>query len=171
MTDEQKNIPLRELSPLPETPATEHPAPLDANREQLPSPEAGIVMQKESFLDETIESLKQTLRISRKPRQKQIPQVRDDLTVKIEHIMQAGLEDAYRELPVVKQQEFKIKGEETAQAIRGLMKSTHVKIKKIFKLLMEWLKLLPGINRFYLEQEAKIKADRIVGLKNFDTRR
>ncbi len=173
MTDEQKKImPLRETLPQPETVVSkEIPAIPDTTAEQLGTPEAGIEITKESFLDETIESLKQTLRISRKPKQSPIPTVRDELTVKIEHVMQAGLEDAFRELSVVKQQEFKVKGEETARAIRQLLRSTHVKIKKIFALLMEWLKLLPGINRYYLEQEAKIKADRIMGLKDFDQRR
>jgi hypothetical protein len=30
---------------------------------------------------------------------------------------------------------------------------------------LQWLKLLPGVNRFFLEQEAKIKTDRIIHLK------
>ena len=45
------------------------------------------------------------------------------------------------------------------------MKSTKVKVKKILKLILEWLRILPGINRFFLEQEAKIKTDRIIQLK------
>ena len=59
-------------------------------------------------------------------------------------------------------QEFKIKGEETAGKIRELLKSTHIKVKKIFRLIYEWLRLLPGVNKFFLEQEAKIKTDNIV---------
>ena len=42
--------------------------------------------------------------------------------------------------------------------------ATTGKAKKIFQLILEWLKLLPGINRFFLEQEAKIKTDRIIHL-------
>ena len=40
-----------------------------------------------------------------------------------------------------------------------------MKIKKIFELLLQWLKLLPGVNKFFLEQEAKIKVDQIMSLR------
>lgn len=174
MTDElKKNLPpLSEAATIGsrESFPVEAPPSLDTNQEQLGTPEAGIQISKEGFLEETIDSLKHTLRISKRPRSTRVVQVRDDLTVKVEHIMQAGLEEAYRELPIVKQQEFKIKGEQTAQAVRQLLRATHVKVKKIFKLILEWLRLLPGINKFYLEQEAKIKADRIASLKDFDHR-
>jgi len=93
------------------------------------------------------------------------PFVRDELTREVEAIMSEGMVEAYKALSPVKQQEFKIKGEETAQEIRALLLSTKVKVKKIFELLFDWLKLLPGVNKFFLEQEAKIKAERIVRLK------
>jgi len=94
-----------------------------------------------------------------------IPQVRDELTREVETIMENGLEDAYKELSPLQQQEFKIKGEQTAIEIRNMLRSAHVRVKSIFKLLLEWLKLLPGVNRFFLEQEAKIKAERILSLR------
>jgi len=31
---------------------------------------------------------------------------------------------------------------------------------------LDWLKILPGVNKFFLEQEAKIKTDKILALKN-----
>lgn len=123
--------------------------------------------EKESFLDETIDALRQMLR-KKKPRPTTIPQVKDKVTVQVENIMAEGLDDAYRELSPIKQQEFKLKGEETAQTIRLLLRSTHVKVKKIFRLLLEWLKLLPGISQFFLVQEAKIKADKIIALKEYN---
>ncbi len=95
-----------------------------------------------------------------------IPQVRDEIMVRVEKIMEENLADAYGALDVAHKQEFKIKGEVTAAAIRELLNKTKVKIKKIFQLILEWLLLLPGVNHFYLEQEAKIKADRILALKN-----
>lgn len=93
-----------------------------------------------------------------------IPTVKDLITNKIEKIMEEDLQEIYKTLPPIAQQEFKIKGEETATKIRELLKSTHVKIKKIFQLIVEWLKVLPGINQFFLEQEAKIKTDKIIML-------
>ncbi len=93
------------------------------------------------------------------------PFVRDELTLEVEQIMSEGMLEAFKALPPVKQQEFKMKGEETAREIRTLLLSTKVKVKKIFELILDWLKILPGINKFFLEQEAKIKAERIIRLK------
>ncbi len=98
----------------------------------------------------------------------QIPQVRDEITIKVENILEEGLKDVFKELSPVERQKFKIQGEETAFKIRDLLKSTHLKVKNIFQLILEWLKMLPGINRFFLEQEAKIKADKIITLKDLN---
>jgi hypothetical protein len=92
--------------------------------------------------------------------------VRDTITVEVEKIMEEGLRDAFVKLPLSDREMFKIKGEQTAYKIRDQLRASHVKVKKIFALLLEWLKLLPGVNRFFLEQEAKIKADKILSLHN-----
>jgi|AntAceMinimDraft_4_1070372.scaffolds.fasta_scaffold03974_7 hypothetical protein len=125
-----------------------------------------VKKQKEApkNLENRIDLLKKKLR-KQKDKKKEIPLVKDELTQRIEELMETGIEDAYAELSPIEQQEFKIKGEETAWKIRQALKKTHVKIKEIFKLLFEWLKMLPGINKFFLEQEAKIKADKIFSLK------
>jgi hypothetical protein len=117
-------------------------------------------------MDSAIDTLIKKLRKPKKRKPTKIPQVRDELTVEVEKLLEEGLEDAYKEMTPIQQQEFKIKGEKTALEIRSLLKGTHVKIKKIFLLIIEWLKIIPGLNRFFLEQEAKIKADKIIALKN-----
>lgn len=117
--------------------------------------------EKEGFLDETIESLKNTLRRTKK-KPTAIPQVRDAVALQVEKIMEEGLADAYREMTPLQQQEFKIEGEKTALKIRNLITAGRAKVKKIFQLIIKWLKLLPGVNKFFLEQEAKIKTDKIV---------
>lgn len=90
----------------------------------------------------------------------------DELSIKIEKILEEGLNDPYQRLSPIAKQEFKLKGEQTARKIRDLMRGGRIKIKKILKLILEWLKMLPGVNRFFLEQEAKIKAEKIIALKN-----
>jgi len=95
-----------------------------------------------------------------------VPKLRDATTVRVEKIMEEGLREAYEKMSPIAKQEFKIKGEETAEKIGQLLKKTHVKVRKIFTLIFEWLKMIPGVNYFFLEQEAKIKADRILALKN-----
>lgn len=95
---------------------------------------------------------------------KPIPVVQDETVLKIEKILESGLGDQFAKLSPIAKQEFKIKGEETAIKIKDLMQSTHIKIKKILYLIIEWLKILPGVNKFFLEQEAKIKTDLLVEL-------
>lgn len=123
------------------------------------------IEKEDSFLEETIDSLKNTLKRNKK-KPTIIPQVKDAVTEQIEKIMEEDLGDAFRELTPVQKQAFKIKGEETAWEIRKMIKTTHFKVKNIFRLILEWLKMLPGINRFFLEQEAKIKTDKILTLKD-----
>jgi len=152
----------------PQAPVAEHlPATIPEQgaeiilpKEQITPPETG-----EGFLDETITGMKKILKRPKKQKPTTIPQVRDEITVTVENIMSEGLKEAFQELSITEQQQFKIKGEETALKIRDLLKATHVKVKKIFQLILDWLKMLPGINRFFLEQEAKIKADKIIALK------
>lgn len=165
----QPNKPVENLSPNPEqlNPPIESAVPSPEQQFEAPEqkPET-LEIQKEGFLEETIEGLKNKLRSSKK-KPHIIPNVRDALTVEVEKVMEEGLKDAFKELTPIQRQEFKIKGEETAYKIRDLLRATHVKVKKIVKLIIEWLKMLPGVNRFFIEQEAKIKTDKIIALKNF----
>jgi hypothetical protein len=91
---------------------------------------------------------------------------KDSVMVKIEKIMEEGLNDSYQRLSPVAKQEFKLKGEQAASQIRELLKSARIKVKKILRLILDWLRILPGVNHFFLEQEAKIKTDKIIALKN-----
>lgn len=122
------------------------------------------VKPEEEDVSETVNKIKDSLSSSKSKKRGGKQKIQDELTEEIEEVMEEGLKDAYKELTPVQQQEFKIKGEETAIEIRKLFKQGKAKIKKIFKLIFEWLKTLPGINKFYLEQEAKIKADKIFHL-------
>lgn len=88
----------------------------------------------------------------------------DEVARRVEKILEEDLSDAFGRLSPLAQQEFKLKGEQASKKIRELLRSTHLKVKKIFHLIFEWLRLLPGINHFFLEQEAKIKTDRIIQL-------
>ena len=156
-----KQTPAVEATPETQAAPSETQTELPAKKEQETQP----LTVEDNSLEGRIDTLKKKLR-RKKKKDLQLPKVKDELTERIEHVMQEGLADAYMELTPIQQQEFKIKGEEVAWKIRQLMKKTHVKIKEIFKLLMEWLKMLPGINSFFLEQEAKIKADKIMSIKN-----
>lgn len=83
----------------------------------------------------------------------------------IENILEEKLGEIYQSMDSIRQKEFKEKGEEAAFKISILINQAKIKIREILKLIIEWLKLIPGINRFFLEQEAKIKTDKILRLK------
>jgi len=137
---------------VPQTAEREMNAEKPSSREQKMQP-SGEQPRKTKFLP---------------PQKRQPPQMpaRDEITTKIEKILEEGLNDSFQRLSPVAKQEFKIKGEQTANKIRDLLKSTHIQVKKIFRLILDWLRIVPGVNRFFLEQEAKIKTDRIIALKN-----
>jgi hypothetical protein len=84
---------------------------------------------------------------------------------KIEDILEEDLENIYFQMPQQKQAELRQSGEETASRIEILLGGVKIKVKKILELVLKWLKIIPGINKFFLEQEAKIKTDEILKLR------
>jgi hypothetical protein len=82
----------------------------------------------------------------------------------VEEILSEGLEDSYRMMDPAMQSEFRRTGEVAAASIAQLLLSTKVQTKKIIDLIVAWLKIIPGINKFFIEQEAKIKTDRLMAL-------
>lgn len=87
---------------------------------------------------------------------------KDQLLQDIESALSEGLEDIYRQLPPDRRKIFKTRGEKLAEEIRGLVVAAKAEAKRIFQLVLDWLKTLPGVSRFFLEQEAKIKTDKIL---------
>ncbi len=83
----------------------------------------------------------------------------------IEKIMEDGLAEFYAQMPPDKQREFRRVGEQTARQISQLLTATKVQIGKIISLIKDWLKILPGVNRFFIEQEAKIKTDELLRMR------
>lgn len=84
----------------------------------------------------------------------------------IERILEDDLGTVYFNLPDDKKEMFRIKGEQTAYEINGLLSATKIKVQKIIKLIKNWLLIIPGVNRFFLEQEAKLKTDEIIKLND-----
>lgn len=86
--------------------------------------------------------------------------------LEIDNILAEGLNEIFLKMDPQKQKEFKAQGEATAVKISGLLSKTKVRISKIIALIKRWLRLIPGVNKFFLEQEAKIKADKIIRIKD-----
>jgi len=83
----------------------------------------------------------------------------------IEDILAADLEEVYFKMDMPTQKKFKEEGERVSIKIEELLKETKDQTHKIFKLIFNWLKLIPGVKKFFLNQEAKLKADKIMRIK------
>lgn len=85
--------------------------------------------------------------------------------IAVDSILSEGLDEVFLTMPPARQQEFKRVGEQTVVKISALLEKGGTKIYQIIDLIKGWLKLIPGVNRFFLEQEAKIKADKIIRIR------
>lgn len=86
----------------------------------------------------------------------------------IERILEEDLSEIYFQLSETDKTKFRTTGEQAAKEINVLLASATVTLKKIIDVITGWLKLIPGVSKFFLEQEAKIKADRLLKLHNHD---
>lgn len=82
----------------------------------------------------------------------------------IEKVMASGLEEIYASLDPHTKAIVKTEGEKTATQIEQLLESGKTVAKKILHLIRSWLQKIPGVNKFFLEQESKIKTDRIIAM-------
>ncbi len=87
---------------------------------------------------------------------------KDVLTQEIEDVLAEDLGDIYKNLPPEKQKKFKEEGEKTATRIKQMIETGKLHGRKLVQLIIHWLKLIPGVNTFFLEQESKIKADKLI---------
>ncbi len=83
----------------------------------------------------------------------------------IERVLEDDLSELYFKLPEDKRAEFRVRGEAAAREIDVLLSAATVQVRKIIDIIRNWLKLIPGINTFFLEQEAKIKADHLLKMR------
>ncbi len=84
----------------------------------------------------------------------------------IDNFLSDGLSETFLAMSPAKQKIFKEEGEKTAKKINILLDATKINIGKIINLIRRWLSLITGANRFFLDQEAKIKTDKIIKMKN-----
>ncbi len=86
---------------------------------------------------------------------------KDETLLRIEQILEEDLGELYTKLPASAQPLFKQRGEEASLEIAGMVKHLSLKVKRALELVRKWLLTIPGVNKFFLEQQAKIKIDKI----------
>ena len=83
----------------------------------------------------------------------------------IENVLADGLDEFYLGMDKISQESFKKAGEEAGHSIDILISRGKCNVKKVVEIIKKWLSLLPGVNKFFLEQEAKNKANKIMDLQ------
>lgn len=80
----------------------------------------------------------------------------------VEALLSEGLQQLYLSLPEGRRTAFKQKGEHIANTITDMIVYGKAKVKEIWLLITSWLGTISGVNKYYVEQEIKIKTDRIM---------
>lgn len=119
---------------------------------------------------ETEEALPQEVATTAKPVSPSVSQAsthreKSELFRRVEQILEEEIGEAYFTMTPRDQERFKKKGEETANAIEDLLQRARATAAHIITLLKAWLKLIPGVSTFFIEQEAKIKTDKLMRLQ------
>ncbi len=131
--------------------------------EHVLNPEKFLTKQTEGSQEKAVENLSPIVPVVL-PSQTDVVGA-DEKTIvlkKVENILSKNMDNVFLSMDAATQQQFKIKGEETAQKIVILLNKTKIRIREVLSLIISWLRIIPHVNRFYLEQEAKIKADEII---------
>lgn len=148
---------------IPEGKRPETPRPADVELEKIPEKETETreaeLLEEESISPGGVGTVK--------PAAPSAPP-KDEVLTQVEKILEEDLENIYFNLPAETRQKFHDKGEETAGKIRMILGQAGIQVKKILNLIRDWLKIIPGVNKFFLEQEAKIKTDKILLLADYE---
>lgn len=88
----------------------------------------------------------------------------DPVTASIETVLSDDLYEYFQAMTPEEQTKFKQKGEETVSRLSQLVSQTVIKAKEVLRLIAAWLRFIPHVNRYFLEQESKIKTDKILEL-------
>lgn len=91
--------------------------------------------------------------------------VRKDPALKaVEQVLEEGMEDVYAKMDASHKQKFNKEGDRVAGLVAEMVRRAKVKSREVLKLITGWLRIIPHVNRFYLDQEAKLKTDKILAL-------
>ena len=155
-------FPRPERAPVPEQPIStdEHPLLEDeANQEQREA--------RETFLEDAPIT---TLTKDALANEQQVPATvptpaviqKDEVVIEVERILEDGLGEMYASLPESARPLFRKKGEEAATEISIMVKGLKIEFHRALELIRNWLMTIPKVNKFFLEQEAKIKVDLLI---------
>ncbi|PIS41984.1 MAG: hypothetical protein COT25_00160 [Candidatus Kerfeldbacteria bacterium CG08_land_8_20_14_0_20_42_7] len=161
--------PIQERFPQPEQPIEKSPKPEQRDQaiiERRPEIEKQPEAAPQSNLETDYGRATAPVPVQRDDSPQPLGGVKSEELIAIENILSEHLDSLYASLPDNQKPLFREKGEETAQKIDTLLKQAKVKVKQILELIITWLSIVPGINKFFIEQQAEIKMNKLIALHN-----
>lgn len=157
---EEKLIPAAKSQPEQARPVREIPRPPEVQPESAGEAEPPALEPSKAGV---LEKIKQAVRQKDDEQSvaKLTPEEEKEIE-EIEDILEDDLKEVYVKLDPQTQQTFRQQGEETAKEIVGLLHRVKIKTRAIIKLIVKWLRIIPGISSFFIVKEAKIKTDKII---------
>lgn len=86
----------------------------------------------------------------------------DEVLSLVKDILEEDLEEYVTKMPEATRERFENKGREIATRISNMVRSGKVQNKRVVLLIREWLLTIPAVNKFFMEQVAKIKTDSVL---------
>jgi len=153
----EKSSNIEYAEPGAQTPQVENEKALEGekNSQELAAEQPSTAPQQQPAQSSHVSALKERVAT---------PHTKSERVQEIELIMSDGLADIYSTLDVTQQQAVKVEGEKAANEIEGLIEQGAVVAKKVLSILRNWLTKIPGVNKFFLEQESKLKTDKIMAI-------
>lgn len=86
---------------------------------------------------------------------------KDSMTMKIEAVLEEGVENDFKNMSPQQQAAFMHEGEELAERLKAMRESGKFDAGLANKQITRWLRGIPDVSALFLEQAAKIKTDKL----------
>lgn len=162
-----KTVQVQPTEQQPIIPVEQAPQPLTPPEVQQPVSEK----DEPSLLKGSMDLLKRVRRSSQQtPPSSTAPvapvaQQKTETRKEIEDLLSKGLVEMYQAMSPQEQLAFRQKGEETASKIEVLIVTFRATAKRVVELIRAWLATIPRVNKYFLDQESKLKTDEILKLQ------
>lgn len=140
-----------------------------AQPEQQPTQEVGVSREQE--VTRTAEQQTVGVKVKSKTSTPVQPQPQAPLAPKtqtrkeIEEVLSDGLIPLYQSMTPDEQVKFRNAGDAAAAKIEVMVTTFKATAKKIVDIIRVWLLNIPRVNNLFLEQESKLKTDKILDLQ------
>lgn len=158
---------------IPQTPAERSPVVPDVRRDiQLPEQESvSVVEQKKDQHPDLVHEAQPIAGEIPSPKGKKQQAIPAQATQKtpereeLEEILADNVMEVYQMLSPKEQEQFRKAGEEAVTKIEVLVTQFKATARAVLQIIRQWLRTIPRINTLFLEQESKIKTDRVLKMQ------